>query len=100
MHYHLRQTDAKKGDVTTFNSAHQAKMQCDLDLNDSRAVYMASSECCEPKRFVQCCNKVQRKYIQEQQPNQFHCYNKNMDFDNRMEQKVAKCMIGIPMKKW
>ena len=54
---------------------------------------MASSESCEPNRFVQCCNKVQRKYIQEQQPNQFHCYNKNMDFDNRMEQKVANAWL-------
>ena len=42
-----------------------------VGLNDSRAVYIASSECCEPKRFVRYWNKVERKYIQEQQPNQF-----------------------------
>ena len=93
-------TNKWKGDVATLNSAHQAKIQCDLDKNNNRAVYMAPSESCELKRFVQCCNKVQRKYIQEQQPNQFHCYNQNMDFANRMDQKVAKCMIGILMKKW
>ena len=31
-----------------------------------------------------------KKNIQEQQPNQLHCYNKNMGFVNRMEQNVAK----------
>ena len=36
--------------------------------NDSSVVYVASSESCEPKRFVRCWNKVKRKYIQEQQP--------------------------------
>ena len=29
----------------------------------------------KPKRFVWCRNKVGRKYIQEQQPNEFYCYN-------------------------
>ena len=31
MHYHLRQATAKKGNAATLNSAHQAKMQRDLD---------------------------------------------------------------------
>ena len=45
----------------------------------------------------------QKKYIQEQQPNQFHCYNKNMGFINRMDQNVAKYwypnekMVVIPV---
>ena len=43
--------------------------------NDSREVYIASSESYVPKRFVRCLNKVERKYSQEQQLNQFHCYN-------------------------
>ena len=38
-------------------------------------------------------------YIQEQQPNQFYCYNQSMGFVNRMDQDVAKCRIGILMKK-
>ena len=58
--------------------------------NDSSAVYMASSESCETKRFARCWNKIERKYIQKQQPNQFHCYNQNMGFVNRMDQNVAK----------
>ena len=37
-----------------------------------------------------------KKYIQEQQPKQFHCYNQNMGFVNRMEQWPG---IGIRMKK-
>ena len=31
MHYHLLQATAKKGNAATLNSAHQAKMQRDLD---------------------------------------------------------------------
>ena len=58
------------------------------------------SESCQPKRFVWCWNKVERTYIQEQQPNQFHCYNQNMGFVNRMDQNVAKYRIGIEMRKW
>ena len=53
-------------------------------------VYITSSESCEPKRFVWCWSKVERKCIQEQQTNQFHCYNQNMGFINRMDQNVAK----------
>ena len=63
-------------------------------------IYIASSESYEPKKFVWCWNKVERKYIEEQQPNQFHCYNQNMGFANRMDQNVAKYRIGIQMKKW
>ena len=44
---------------------------------------MASSESCKPKRIVQCWNKVEGKYIQEQQPNQFNCYNQNMGSVNK-----------------
>ena len=61
---------------------------------------MAFFESCEPKRFVLCWNKVERKYMKEQKPNQFHCYNQNMGFVNRMDQNVAKYRIGFRMKKW
>ena len=37
--------------------------------------------------------------MQVQQPNQFHCYNQNMAFVNRMDQNVATYMIGIGLKK-
>ena len=30
--------------------------------------------------------KSWKKYIKEQQPNQFRCYNQNMGFVNRMDQ--------------
>ena len=42
--------------------------------------------------------KVLKKYIQEQQSNEFHCYNQNMSFLNRMDQNVAK--YWYPNKKW
>ena len=51
---------------------------------------MASSESCEPKRFVRCWKKIEKKNVQEQQPNRFHCYNQNMGFVNRMDQYVPK----------
>ena len=43
-------------------------------------------------------SKLEKKYIQEQQPNRFDCYNQNLGFVNRMDQNVAN--IGIEMKKW
>ena len=58
--------------------------------SNGSANYIASSESCEPKRFVRCWNKVEKQYIQEQQSNQFHCYNQNMGFVNRMDHNVAK----------
>ena len=67
-------------------------------LNNNRAIYIASSESCEPKRFSRCWNKVERKYIQEQQPNQFQCFNQIMGFINRMDQSVTNYRIGIPIK--
>ena len=82
-----------KRNLATLNSAHQAKKQCNFDsswLDDSKVVYVASSESFEPKGFVRCWNNVERKHIQEHLPNQFHCYNQNMGFVNRMDQNVAK----------
>ena len=52
-------------------------------------IYIASFGPYESKKFVQCWNKVEKK-IQEQQPNQFHFYNKNMGLVNRMDQNLAK----------
>ena len=37
-----------------------------VDWNDNRAVYIVSSKSFESKRFVQRLNKVERKYVQEQ----------------------------------
>ena len=68
-----------------------------IDSNNSRAVYVVSSEYCKPKRFVRCWNKVERKYIQEQQPNPLYCYNQNMGFVDRMNQNVVKYTI---VSKW
>ena len=88
--YHmLQRTSGKKSSVTLTVAGY----------DDSRAVYIAFSESCEPNRFVCCWNKIERKYIQEQQPNQFHSYNQNMGFVNRMVQNVAKYRAGIRMKK-
>ena len=32
--------------------------------------------------------------------NQFHCYNHNISFVNRMNQNMVNCRIGNQMKKW
>ena len=47
-----------------------------------------------------CSNNVERKYIQEQQQNQIHCYNQNMGFVNTMDQRAVNYSIDIQMKKW
>ena len=94
----------QKRNVDTLDRAHQAKKNSAtltvVGLNDNREVYIASSKFSEPKRFVRCMNKVERKYIEKQQLNQFHCYNKNRVFFEKMDQSVSKYKIGIRMKKW
>ena len=79
MRYHWEQAGAKK---KRLNSAYQAKKSsvtlAVFSQHNSKAVYIASSESCKPKRFSRCWDKVERKCIQEQQPNQFYCYNQNM----------------------
>ena len=85
MYYHWGQIAAKKRNVTS--SAHQAKKQCNFDSG-----WLERQQ-----------GGLHRKYIQEHQPNQFHCYNQNMGFVNRMDQKVAKYwypnekMVVIPV---
>ena len=91
-------TAAKKRKVFTLSSAHQAREQCSFDQKNSRAVYIAFSESCKPKRFVRCRNE--REHIQEQQPRPFHCYNLNTAFVNSMDQLLVKHRIDIRMKKW
>ena len=91
----------KKRNVVALNSAHQTEKQCNLGsgwLERQQYDLHASSESCEPKRFVRCCNKVEKNYIQEKQPNQFHYYSQNIGFVNRMDQNVAKCWY--PNEKW
>ena len=42
-------------------------------------IYRNMRDSCESKRFVQSWNKVERRYIQEQQPNKFQYCNQKMD---------------------
>ena len=88
--YFEQRTSSKKSSITLTA----------VGQTDNRSVYISSSKSCEAKRFAWCWNKFERKYIQEQQADEFHCYNQNMEFVNRMDQNVAKYRIGIRMKKW
>ena len=45
-------------------------------------------------------NNVERTYIQEEQPNKFHCYIQSMGLVDRMDQTLAKFITGICMKEW
>ena len=66
-----------------------------VSYNNNRAVYIASSESCEPNKVSRCWSKVLRKCMQEQQPNQFQCYNQSKSFVNRMDQSVVPvCLNG------
>ena len=47
-----------------------------LVWRDNRAVFIASSKTSEPKAFVWRLNKVERNYIQEQQPNSLKLYSR------------------------
>ena len=68
--------------------------------NDNCAVYLTSN-CLssDPAKSIRRWSKVERKYIQVNQTNQFYCYNQNMGFVDRMYQNVAMYRIGIRMKK-
>ena len=94
MHYHWEQTAAKKMEHGKFEQRTSSKKAVTLwqwlvSLNNSRAVYIASYESCELKWFSRCCNKVEERHIQEQQPNQIHCYIQNMGFVNRMDHSMT-----------
>ena len=83
MHYCWGQTAAKKkcGHFGQHTSSKKSSATLTVVvLNDNRAVYIDSSKFSEPKRFVRRLNKVEGKYIQEQQLNQFYCYNKIRGF--------------------
>ena len=89
--------------MTTLNSAAHIRQKssviCVVGYNDSSSAYIDSSESCQLKIFVPCWNKVERKYIQEHQPNQFYCYSQNMGFVSRIDQNVVKYRNGIRIKK-
>ena len=57
--------------MANVNRVHQAKKQSNFGIgwNDNRVVYIASTKSSQPKILVCCLNKLERKYIQEQQPN-------------------------------
>ena len=61
----------QKRNVATLNSAHQTKngSKFDSGWNNNSAVYIASSKSSESKGFVRRLNKVETKYIQEEQSN-------------------------------
>ena len=84
----LGTSNCKKG-TWTLSIAHiKQKSSVTLAIvskNNSRAVYIASSESCEPKRFSLCWSKVERKCTRTSaQPNQSHCYYQNKGFVYRM----------------
>ena len=64
----LSQTAAKKRTWPLSSKKSSATLTV-VGWNDNRAVYIASSESSESKRFVRRWNKAAQKYNQEQQPN-------------------------------
>ena len=86
----LGTSSCKKRESGHFKQRTSSKKPATLtvvDQNNSRVVYIACSESCEHKRFAQCWNKVERKYIREQ-PNQFHCYNQGQVQDWYSNEKL------------
>ena len=75
MRYHWGQTAAKKGTWSfkqrTSNNNNKKKKPSKFvsTWNNNRVVYIASPKYSESKRFARSLNKVERKYIQEKQPN-------------------------------
>ena len=78
MHYHWEK-ELQKKNVVIFNSAHQAKKQCNFD-----SVWLEQQQVA----YEHICKKVYA--IQEQQLNQLQCYNQSMGFVARIDYNVAK----------
>ena len=81
MYFHWGQIAAKKGTWSLWTAYNKPKSIETLPMvgwNNNRVVYIASSKSFEPERFARRLNNMERKYIQEQQLNQFHCHNQNM----------------------
>ena len=83
----------KKRNVATLNSANQAKKQCNFDsgwLEWQQWDFYSFFWILWTEEICSLLEQSWKKYIQEQQPNQFHCCNHNMGFVTRMDQDVAK----------
>ena len=82
-----------------FEQCKSSKKVVQLGWNNRSAIDIASSESCEPKRFVWCCNKVEKKTIFE--------YNNQISFTFTTrtwalsrEWTRTWPSIGIRMTKW
>ena len=88
MHYHWEK-ELQKKNVVIFNSAHQAKKQCNFD-----SVWLEQQQVA----YEHICKKVYA--IQEQQLNQLQCYNQSMGFVARIDHNVTKYRTDIRIKKY
>ena len=79
----------KKGMWPLWTAHIKQKKQCNFD----RSLFKLS----EPKRFVRRLNKVEGKYIQEQQLNQFYCYNKIRGFSKGWTRAFPRTRL---VSKW
>ena len=65
MHYHSGQTAAKKRNAATLNSAAHIKQKNSVSSvvgkNDTRAIYIASSESCQPNRVCSALEQGRKK---------------------------------------
>ena len=82
----------KKRSVSTLNSAHQAKKQRNRDsgwLERQHCNLHSFFWILRTQEIYSVLEQSWKIYIQDQQPNQFHCYNQNMSFVNRVDQNVV-----------
>ena len=69
--------------------------------NSNCTVYIASNSIpSQSTELVCCCNKIDQKFIQTSQPNQFHCCNQGMGFIKEMDQNIAEYHMEIRIRKW
>ena len=58
-----------------FEKRTSSKKAVQIWLERQQAAYIAFSEFWKTKVFFRCWSKAERKDLQEQKPNKFHCYN-------------------------
>ena len=96
-----KQLQKKECDHFEQRSTHQAKALCNLcGWLEWQQGALRSFFRVLPTKIWSALEQSWKKYIQEQQSNQFQSYNQSMGFAKRMDQNTAKHRIGTRMKKW
>ena len=97
MHYHWRQT-APKNSVAFIRTTAERFTQPFLNLVNLRDLFDVGTKLYS-SIFKVLYSKLYSKYIQEQQPNEFDCYNQDMGFVKKNRPERGQVQDWYPNEK-